>query len=143
MNVLSDFIIRVEANTSYQGSDLDDLKQAASALADKAGTFAKKQTKKASKKVKETIDKGKDMNFEDIKDMSNAKIKQLLKEVDIEHIAVALKDAEKELTEKVIPNMTKTAKKQYEELQEELKVRKSDVKKYRKALEDKLKEIFG
>ena len=83
------------------------------------------------------------ISFEDIKEMSNAKVQQLLKEVDIEYIAVAFKDAEKELTEKVIPNMTKKAKKQYDDLQAELKkVKKSDIKKYRKAVEDKLKEIL-
>ncbi len=143
MNVLSDFILRVEDNTTYQGADFEDVKTAASKFAGKAGQFAKEQSKKAGKKIKETIDKSKEMDFEDIKDLSNAKIKQLLKEVDIEHIAVAMKDAEKELTEKIIPNMTQKAKKQYEELQQELKVRKSDVKKYRKAVEDKLKDLFG
>ena len=84
------------------------------------------------------------MSFDDIAKMSNAKVKQLLKEVDVEQIAVALKDAEKELIEKVIPNMTKKAKKQYDDLQAELKkVKKTDIKKYRKAVEDKIRDIFG
>jgi len=132
MNVLSDYIIRVE-----DGSSFDNLKEAASDLADKAGKYTKKQAKKVADKVKE-------INFDDIKEMSNAKVKQLLKEVDIEHIAVALKDAEKEVVEKVIPNMTKTAKKTYDEIQKELKkVKKTDIKKYRQAVEDKLKDIFG
>jgi len=132
MNVLSDYIIRVE-----DGSSFDHLKEVASDLADKAGKYTKKQAKKVADKVKE-------INFDDIKEMSNAKVKQLLKEVDIEHIAVALKDAEKEVVEKVIPNMTKTAKKTYDDLQKELKkVKKTDIKKYRQAVEDKLKDIFG
>ena len=144
MNVLSDFILRVEANTTYEKGAFEEVKDAASKFANKAGKFAKDTTDKASKKVKETFDKRKDISFEDIKEMSNAKIKQLLKEVDVEQIAVALKDAEKELTEKVIPNMTKKAKKQYDDLQAELKkVKKADIKKYRKTVEDKLKDIFG
>ena len=132
MNVLSDYIIRVE-----DGSSFDHLKEVASDLADKAGKYTKKQAKKVADKVKE-------INFDDIKEMSNAKVKQLLKEVDIEHITVALKDAEKEVVEKIIPNMTKTAKKTYDDLQKEIKkVKKTDIKKYRKAVEDKLKDIFG
>ncbi len=76
--------------------------------------------------------------------MSDAKVKQLLRNVDIEEITIALKDANEELTEKIIPNMTKKAKKEYEELQKKLKkVKKSDIKKYRKTVEDKLKDIFG
>ncbi|NOX86442.1 MAG: hypothetical protein GXO86_10860, partial [Chlorobi bacterium] len=76
--------------------------------------------------------------------MSDAKVKQLLRNVDVEEITIALKDAEHELVEKVIPNLGKRAKKQYEELQKELKkVKKSDIQKYRKAVEDKLKELFG
>jgi hypothetical protein len=132
MNVLSDFIIRVENNSSF-----DNLKEAASEFAGEAGKFTRKQAKKVADKVKE-------INFEDIKEMSNAKVKQLLKEVDIEHITVALKDAEKEVVEKVIPNMTKTAKKTYDDLQKEVKkFKKTDIKKYRQAVEDKLKDIFG
>lgn len=139
MNVLSDYIIRVE-----DGSSFNTVKEAATDLADKAGKYTKKQAKRVASKVKETVDKSKDMSFEDIKDMSNAKVKQLLREVDIEQISVALKDAEKEIVEKVIPNMTKTAKKTYDNLQDEIKkVKKTDIKKYRQVVEDKLKDIFG
>ena len=43
--------------------------------------------------------------------------------------------AEKEVVEKVIPNMTKTARKTYDELQAEIKkVKKTDIKKYRFSL---------
>ena len=144
MNVLSDFIIRVENNTTFDNEGFEGLKEAASTFSKKAGTYAKDQAKKASTKVKETVDKGKDMSFDDLKEMSNVKIKQLLKELDVEQVAIALKDAEKDLTEKVIPNMTKTAKKQYDDLQKELKkVKKTDIKKYRMAVEDKLKDMFG
>ncbi len=132
MNVLSDYIIRVENDATF-----NSVRAAASDFADEAGNFTKKQAKKVADKVK-------DINFEDIKEMSNAKVKQLLKEVDIEHITVALKDAEKEVVEKVIPNMTKAAKKTYDDLQKEVKkFKKTDIKKYRQAVEDKLKDIFG
>jgi alpha-amylase len=138
MNVLSDFMIRVENDSSF-----DNLKDAASDFAETAEKFGRKQAKKAAEKIKETIDKSKEINFDDIREMSNAKIKQLLKEVDIEEITVALKDANKEVVEKIIPNMTKSAKKTYDDLQKEMKkFKKTDIKKYRQAVEDKLKDIF-
>jgi len=139
MNVLSDFMIRVENDASF-----DNLKDAASSFAKTAEKFGREQARKASEKIKKTIDKGKEIDFDDIREMSNAKIKQLLKEVDIEEITVALKDANKEVVEKIIPNMTKSAKKTYDELQKEMKkFKKTDINKYRQAVEDKLKNIFG
>ena len=98
----------------------------------------------AAKKVKKAVDKGKELSFDDIKKMPDTKVKQLLRNLDVEELSVALKDAGQELVEKVIPNLGKRAKKQYDELQKELKkVKKSDIHKYRKSVEDKLKELFG
>lgn len=139
MNVLSDFMIRAENDGTF-----DSVRAAATDFAEKAEKFGRKQAKKAADKLRTTVEKNKDISFEDIKNMSNARIKQLLKEMDIEDLTVALKDAEKEVVEKVIPNMTKSAKKTYDELQKELKkFKKTDIKKYRQAVEDKLKDIFG
>jgi len=143
MNVLADFIIRVEENTKLGKGDFVEMKDAASELAEKAEKVVKKAARKASKKVKSSIEKGKDMKFDDIKEMSNASVKKLLKDVDVEHLTIALKDAEKELTEKVIPNLSAKAKKKFDEVNAEMKIKKSDIKKYRKSIEDKLKDIFG
>jgi len=133
MNVLSDFIIRVNNNTTYEMSDFEVVKEAAKEIADK--------TEKA---VKKTVAKTKEIKFEDIKDMSNAAIKKLLKEMDIKEISIALKDAEKELTEKIIPNMGVKAKKTYEDIQlEAKKINKKEISKYKKNIEAKLKDIFG
>ena len=143
MNVLADFIIRVEENTKLGKGDFVEMKDAASELAEKAEKVVKKAARKASKKVKSSIEKGKDMKFDDIKEMSNASVKKLLKDVDVEHLTIALKDAEKELTEKVIPNLSAKAKKKFDEVNAEMEIKKSDIKKYRKSIEDKLKDIFG
>lgn len=144
MNVLSDFIIRVENNTTYTKDSFEDVKSAGATFSRKAGSYAKEKAGQAADKVKDAVDKGKDLKFEDIKEMSNAKVKQLVKELDIDELAGSLKDAEKELVEKVIPNLTKTAKKQYDDLQKEFKkMKKTDIKKYRKSVEDKLKDLFG
>jgi len=93
--------------------------------------------------VQKTIDKGKEMKLEDIKDMSNAAVKKLLKEIDINELAAALKDTESEVREKIIPNLNKKARKTFDEVQDEIKkIKKSDIKKYQKSIEDKIKELF-
>ncbi len=143
MNVLSDFTILINENCG-SGQSFNELKEATSRLAEKAEKVVRKQAGRAAKRVKKAVEKGKGYSFDDIVKMSDAKVKQLLRNVDIEEITIALKDANEELTEKIIPNMTKKAKKEYEELQKKLKkVKKSDIKKYRKTVEDKLKDIFG
>ena len=53
--------------------------------------------------------------------MSDTALKKLLKEIKIEELTVALKDAEKELVDKVIPNLGKRAKKKYDEIEKDLK----------------------
>jgi len=144
MNVLSDFIIRVNENTKFGKEGYEGVKQSASDLFDKTSEAVKDTVKRANKKVKSAAEKSKDIKFEDIKDMSNAAVKKLLKEIDVEEMTAALKGAEKEVMEKIIPNLNKSAKKKYEELQSELKkINKKDINKYRKRIEDKITEIFG
>ena len=144
MNVLSDFIIRVEDNTSLKKGDFQEMKEAATEVAESAQKIVKKASKKTKASVKKTVSKTKNLKFDDIKDMSNAAIKKVLKEIDVEDIAIALKDAEKEVTEKIIPNLGVQAKKKYEEIQSDLsKIKKSDISKYRKNIESKIKDIFS
>lgn len=143
MNVLSDFIIRVEENTKLGKGDFAEIKGTASELVEKTEKIVKKAARQAGKKVKKSFEKGKEMKFDDIKDMSNASVKKLLKDVDVEHLTIALKDAEKELTEKVIPNLSAKTKKKFDELNAEMKIKKSDIIKYRKNIENKLKDVFG
>jgi len=67
-----------------------------------------------------------------------------LKEIKIEELTVALKDAEKELVDKVIPNLSKRARKKYDEIEKDLKkVKKSDIKKFKKDIEDRIKNLWG
>lgn len=130
MNVLSDFLIRVEEKSS--GIDFDTIKEK-----------AREAGEKAKSKTKEAWDGVKDYSLEDIADLSNAKIKELLKKVDIEELATALKGAGEEVRDKIIPNMTKTAKSKYEEVEAELKkIKKSDIKKYTSKIEDEIKNLW-
>jgi len=143
MNVLSDFIIRVEKTCPSSNRDTKDFKDKAGKFMDDVEDAAKKSYKATKKKVQETIEKGKDMKLEDIKDMSNDAIKKLLKEIDINELAAVVKDTESEVREKIIPNLSKKARKTFDEVQDEIKkIKKSDIKKYQRSIEDKIKELF-
>ena len=144
MNVLSDFIIRVENNSNFAKEDFSGLREAVSNIADKVENVARKTAKTTSAKAKTAFEKGKKVKFDDIKDMSDTAIKMLLKEIKVEELTIALKDAEKELVDKVIPNLGKRAKKKYEEIEKDLKnVKKSDIKKFKKDIENRIKDLWG
>jgi alpha-amylase len=143
MNVLSDFAIEVDKYSSSSG-EFSGFKEAVSNIADKVENVARKTAKTTSAKAKSTFNKGKNVRFEDIKDMSDSAIKKLVKEIKLEELSVALKDAEKELVDKVIPNLSKRARKKYNDLEKEIKkVKKSDIKKFRKDIESRIKELWS
>lgn len=143
MNVISDFTILVN-NMSDSNIDLSGLKDAVSNVAEKVENVARKTASSTKEKAKTTFQKGKKVKFDDIKNMSDSAIKKLIKEVKLEELATALKDAEKELVDKVIPNLNKRAKKKYEEIESDIKkVKKSDIKKLRKDIEDRIKDLWG
>ncbi|UBM62650.1 polysaccharide deacetylase family protein [Candidatus Sulfidibacterium hydrothermale] len=144
MNVLSDFILRVEENTAFARSDADELKEAAKTLFEKTEKLARKKTRQTQKVVKEKLNKTKEMNFDDIKNMSDTAVKKLLREIDLQKLSVAMEGAGEEIRQKILPNLGKRARKQFDELEKELKkVKKSDIKKFKKEIEDKLKDLFG
>ncbi len=143
MNVLSDFIIRVKKNASYNKNITDEIKETATKLVEQSGDLAKQKIKQASKTVKQSITKNKEIKFDDIKNLSNTAIKKLIREVDIETLSIAMKDAEAEISRKIIPNLGKRAKKQYDDFQAGLKkVSKTKSNKYRQVMEMKLNKLF-
>ncbi len=143
MNVLSDFSLRVEGKSS-DNNDFSGFRESVSKVAEKVENVARKTAKTTKDKAKSTFEKGKNIKFEDIKDMSDTAIKKLVKEVKIEELTIALKDAEKELVDKIIPNLGKRAKKKYDEIEHEVKnVKKSDITKFKKDIEKRLKDLWG
>ena len=143
MNVLSDFMIRVENSGINVKEELQEIKEAVSKLSDKTEKAFKKAARATSKKVKKTIDKSKEFSFDDIKDLSDTAIKKLLREIDIETLTVALKDTKDDITERVLPNLGIKARKKYDDIQSDLKkIKKSDIDNYRKTIEDKLNKLF-
>lgn len=144
MNVLSDFSIRVQEKCTALG---------AGTILEKAGELGREVKDVAGRKVKETSGKvrekiseqrEKSFSFEEIREMSNTRIKQLLREVDTENLAYALKDAGEEIRERVIPNMTKTARKEYDRIVTNVKkVNKEDIARSRDRIVEKMQKIFS
>ncbi len=144
MNVLSDFTMRVEE--SCQKSDSEKIIEKVDELSKDISTAAKKAVKNTRKKVQDIIatNKPDSASFDRIKELSNAKIKTLLKEIDAENLLYALQDATDEVRDKVLPNLTKTAKAEYDRLSEGIKkIRKSDIAKSRKIIAEKISRFFS
>lgn len=163
MNVLSDFMSRVEEKSNPDIVELikdktmeifdsakekakeatDKAKKKATEAADKVKLKAKETVDKAKGKAKEEWDEVKDYTLDDIAKMSNAKIKEVIKRVDLKEFAAAMKDASDEVRNKVIPNMTKTVKTQFAEFEEEVrKIKKSDLKDLKKKIETELNNFW-
>ncbi len=163
MNVLSDFMSRVEEKSNPDIVELikdktmeifdsakekakeatDKAKKKATEAAEKVKAKAKETVGKAKGKAKEEWDEVKDYTLDDIAKMSNAKIKEVIQNVDLKEFAAALKDASDEVRNKVIPNMTKTVKTQFAEFEQEVrKIKKSDLKDLKKKIETELKNFW-
>jgi alpha-amylase len=145
MNVLSDFRQRVE---TISGKKIGEkVKEIAEDIGDELKKQSEKlgdEVKKAKKKARESWEESqiKDMTIDDIAKLSNQKIKELVKKVNIDELAGALKDASDEVRDKVIPNLTKTAKEKMEVLDKEMKLKKEDLKKYTDKVEKELSNLF-
>ena len=141
MNVLSDFMIQVD--DKCKPIDFDSIKDKAKDFADAASEKAKGAGKKAKNKAEEKWDDVKGYSLDDIAKLSNEKIKKLIQKVDMEELSHVMKDATDEVRNKIIPNLTKTAKNQYDKLEEEIrKVKKSDLKEYKDKIEKELKNLW-
>ncbi|HPR58333.1 MAG TPA: FliG C-terminal domain-containing protein [Bacteroidales bacterium] len=136
--------MRVEE--SCQKSDSEKIIEKVDELSKDISTAAKKAVKNTRKKVQDIIatNKPDSASFDRIKELSNAKIKTLLKEIDAENLLYALQDATDEVRDKVLPNLTKTAKAEYDRLSEGIKkIRKSDIAKSRKIIAEKISRFFS
>lgn len=106
----------------------------------------RKAVKNTTKKIKKAIEKTKEeaAELEEIKNLSNAKVKALLKEIDVQSIWYALKDASDEVTDKILPNLSKKAKVEYDLLSEKIKkISKADIIEARKKLKDRISNLLS
>lgn len=143
MNVLSDFMVRVEQQCGGDGfrENLEDTIGKAAEL----GKAVKDKTVEIGGKVKKKVKDSKiaEMSLNDIAELSNARIKELLRKVDIEELAAAMQSAGDDVRERIIPNLGVRAKKKYDDFQKEIKkIRKSDLKKYTENIERELRNLF-
>jgi alpha-amylase len=133
MNVLSDFIIRLE----NPPVDIPEEQ--------KEKTPGKQETQKELKQIKNnktaTTRTGK-LNFEDIINLSDSKVKAVIKNLDIETVSFAMKGAGKEVRNKVEKNLGKRALKQYQELVKQIKnLTDSEINKHRKKIINEIKSL--
>ncbi|MCK9422415.1 MAG: hypothetical protein M0Q38_07440 [Bacteroidales bacterium] len=93
---------------------------------------AKEEKKSKKVKEKETYRK---LDFEDIITLSDKKVKDILKNVEIETLAFAIKGTGKEVKSKIEKNLGIRALKKYKELIQKIKGLKStELTKYRKKM---------
>ena len=161
MNVLSDFYIRVEDALARKAVTKKAVEKAApKKTATRTGKLkieepVRKSSKVVEAKLKEEKKKAavaepkkenvkekefKKLDFGGIITLSDKKIKDIIKELDIETVSYAMKDAEKDIRQKVEKNLGKRALKTYHELLESIKtIHESEINKSRKLFEKQIK----
>lgn len=166
MNVLSDFMIRVEhanskavsvtsgnarGNKSPKSTSVArKLKIVETVKPSKAFSTAKTRAKKAEAeeeiqklkgKVKPKEKEFKPMNFEDIIGVSDRLIKKIVKDIEIGTVSAAMKGADKGIVDKVEKNLGKRALKAYQEIMDQLKkIHTSEIKKSREIIARQLRK---
>lgn len=169
MNVLSDFIIRLDDSLvaiqveNFQEKDLEketdpedktpkknetpavktgklQLEQPAKEVKNKVQLPKQKPEKEGLKKEKIKEQPFKSLDLEDIINLSDKKIKEILKTLPLETVSYAMKGAKKDVRNKVEKNMGKKALDTYHELLKQIKnITTADVKKYRKEIIKQIK----
>lgn len=126
MNVLSDFMIRVEKHCAGETG---------------SGP-AKPKTRKQVKRKKPVTAKAGVTSIHDIGQLSSVKIKQLIRGMDPHDLFVLLKGLAKPAREKIEKNMTRTAAKRIEAFADKpVKTAKKEFERIRKNLEEKMKAL--
>ncbi|MCX6250796.1 MAG: hypothetical protein NTX61_08590 [Bacteroidetes bacterium] len=105
----------------------------------------KKTVKTDDKKAASVIVTGnfKSLNFDSILDLSDRKIKEMVKKVDLMTLTYATKGAHQAVREKIEKNLGKLALKKYHEFLDQIKtIKTAEVTKYRKKIEQEIKSLF-
>ena len=170
MNVLSDFIIRVEDALSIPEVERvqaeekipEETKKAKAGRkpAPKEGKLVSVKTRKVTKKAireKKTEKKKASglpkkekkekeftkLNVENLIGLSDRKVKMLVRNLDIETLSYAMKGAEKEVREKIEKNLGKRALKAYHDILKQIRsIHDSEIKKSKKLFEKQIRAIL-
>jgi alpha-amylase len=131
MNVLSDFIIRLDDSLVLKPEE----NISTSELKEKIEPKKKAPLKKSVPKVRSG-----ELNINEILNLSDKKIKEIIKSLPLETVSYAMKGAGKDVRNKVEKNLGKKALNSYHELLKQLKkITSADVKKYRKEIIKQIK----
>jgi alpha-amylase len=157
MNVLSDFSIRVNEATEKKKDERKTKKESLKTTTGKlviekrerktsaiktAKTKAVSEKKPTVKMIREepAEKEFKLLNLTELITLSDAKVKQMIKNLDIETVSAAMKGAKKDVREKVEKNLGKRALKTYQELLKQLKViNESEINKAKKLIQKQIK----
>ncbi|HZK06625.1 MAG TPA: FliG C-terminal domain-containing protein [Bacteroidales bacterium] len=97
-----------------------------------------------AKKQTDERDRSSDFSFEHLKDISNEKLKKLLKDIDAENLAYALRDAGEDIRDRVLPNLTKSARQEYDQMMEKMKkIKKEDIARGREKIAQAFSRLFN
>jgi alpha-amylase len=161
MNVISDFHIRLDSLKTMPAGEAPEEKLPETKPGTRKGklkeTTRQVVTRKTMKEVKKKSEKAaatqpketkkaepfKKLNLDDIMGFSDRKIKQLVKELDIETISYALADAEKELRQKVEKNLGKRALIAYKDIMKQIKtISASEIRKSKRLIEKQIRSML-
>jgi len=135
MNVLSDFSIRVDDAIEKKSLRKSPTIKVVMAKPEKAKTPKKIREKSVGKTVNP-------ISFEALLNLSDSKVKQVIRIVEIETMSVALKGASKDIRAKIEKNLGKRALKTYLDMMKQLKtISETEVKKSRKLVEKQIKVL--
>ena len=145
MNVLSDFIIRVDKCYDPVKARVGALKEQGTQIASRVKSSAKKHTDQSLKRMRSKLEELKEgeAGFEEIAKLSNTRLKEALRKINTRDLVIALKNSSKELREKVYGNLGKRAQKNFDEFERKFRdVKKTDVKKQREKIMRQIRKIF-
>lgn len=145
MNVLADFAIRVDQTNTGTREIVEEILQSGAKIGADIGKAVQQELRKTADSLQKRFKKGEESirpHFEALAEMSDKKIKEVVRDLEAEDLVAALSDAGDELVNKVLPNLSKAARKKYEETKAAAgKVSKAQAKKIRALIEEKMHEL--
>ncbi|HTX88762.1 MAG TPA: FliG C-terminal domain-containing protein [Bacteroidales bacterium] len=160
MNVLSDFHIRIDQLLAQKVAAAPEVPEAVvrqrvrkGKIKETEATAPVKKTRGRPPKKEERSGKTgtsakkekefRKFNFEDLAGFSDRKVKQLIKNVDLETVTRAMAGAEKEVRQKVEKNLGKRALKAYKEIVKQVKtIHATEIRKSRQLIEKQIRTLF-
>lgn len=141
MNILSDFIIRVEnCSEESRSKKTEQAKQSKKSLDSKKSGKLRKQPDKS---VLPTGISKKDFSFGNLTEFSDTKLKNILRKVEVKDLTYSLVNVKYDFKEKIFSNLGIRAQKKLQELEKRMpELNEADINKYRAKLERQIRKIL-